>query len=145
MQSSPSLLENKHFRLQERGLPLVEGDENVTKFHILHSVQSSPIPATIFSRDEKFKTSPASFSCDGCIDVLGLWFLVPQDAAASLVPAVVAAVIRDRLDVARYSSVSCIVPGIDYPRYMYSGPQIPKQGDFDSIRKLCSHADVMVE
>ena len=40
-------------------------------------------------------------------DVLGLWFLVPQDAAASLVPAVVAAAIRDCLclDVARYSSV----------------------------------------
>ena len=29
-----------------------------------------------------------------------------------------------------------MVPGIDYPRYMYSGPQIPKQGDFDSICKL---------
>ena len=32
-------------------------NENVTKFHIPHSVQSSPI-ATTFSRDEKFKTSP---------------------------------------------------------------------------------------
>ena len=51
-----------------------------------------------------------------------------------------------------------MVPGIDYPRYMYSGPQIPKQGDFDSICKLCSrkgaesrtrrfrrYADVIVE
>ena len=34
---------------------------------------------------------------------------------------------------------SCyIVPGIDYPRYVYSGLQMPKQGDFDSICKLCS-------
>ena len=31
-------------------------DENVTKFHIPHSVQNSP-SATTFSRDEKFKTS----------------------------------------------------------------------------------------
>ena len=36
---------------------------------------------------------------------MGLWFLVPQDAVASLVPAVVAAAIRDRIDVARCSSV----------------------------------------
>ena len=33
----------------------------VTKFHIPHSVQSSPI-ATTFSRDEKFRKFPASFS-----------------------------------------------------------------------------------
>ena len=32
-------------------------NENVTKFHIHHSVQSSPISMT-FSRDEKFKTFP---------------------------------------------------------------------------------------
>ena len=32
-------------------------DENVTKLHIPHSIQSSPM-ATTFSRDEKFKTSP---------------------------------------------------------------------------------------
>ena len=51
-----------------------------------------------------------------------------------------------------------MVPGIDYPRCMYSGPQIPKQGDFDSICKLRSrkgaesrtrrfrrYADVIVE
>ena len=31
-----------------------------------------------------------------------------------------------------------MVPGIDDPRYMYSGGQMPKQGDFDSIWKLCS-------
>ena len=31
-----------------------------------------------------------------------------------------------------------MVPGVDYPRYMHSGPQIPKQGDFDSICKQCS-------
>ena len=31
-----------------------------------------------------------------------------------------------------------MVPGIDNKRYMYSGPQMPKQGDFDSICKLCS-------
>ena len=34
---------------------------------------------------------------------------------------------------------SCyMVPGIDYPRYAFSGAQMPKQGDFDSICKLCS-------
>ena len=32
-------------------------NENVTKFHISHSVQSTPT-ATTFSRDEKFKISP---------------------------------------------------------------------------------------
>ena len=31
-----------------------------------------------------------------------------------------------------------MVPGIDNPRYVYSGPQMPKQGDFDSICELCS-------
>ena len=34
-----------------------------------------------------------------------------------------------------------MVPGIDYPRYVYSGPQIPKQGDFDIICKLCSRKE----
>ena len=31
-----------------------------------------------------------------------------------------------------------MVPGIDFPRYVFSGAQMPKQGDFDSICKLCS-------
>ena len=31
-----------------------------------------------------------------------------------------------------------MVPGIDYPRYAFSGAQMPKQRDFDSICKLCS-------
>ena len=58
-------------------------DENVTKLHILHSVQSSPI-STTFSRDEKFKTSPLVPAHPSC--ALIKWLPAESSRTSGVVP-----------------------------------------------------------